>query len=198
MEFSSQAFAIRPAINSGNELGACTRQAQTANRMPHLRGGHPVRLNGLVIVAADVDPSVIIRQHVAVVIVPVVGVPNSRDEAMEVPPMNTVVTNPGEPMIAADLAPCKTRAARYTTIHKWLSGDAAVHERLSRNTAIHKRLSGDATVHKRVAARHCAPGKAGTSAEAVSAARGAAAMATTTPAVTASTAAVPKGHGASR
>ena len=51
--------------------------------------GHPVRLRDSGIVAADVDPSIIIHQHIAVVIVPVVGVPNSPDEAMAVPPMNT-------------------------------------------------------------------------------------------------------------
>src|SRR5258708_25097511 len=71
-----------------------------------------------VLVAANVDPSVIIRQHVTVVIVPVVCVPNSRDEAMEVPPMNTVVTDPGETVIVADAVPHKGGRARNITADK--------------------------------------------------------------------------------
>src|SRR5262244_2966412 len=97
------------------------------------------QLNSSVIVAANVDPSVIIRPHVTVVIVPVVGIPDSRDETMEVPPMNTAVTDPGEMVIAAHLARHKVGAAR----------GAAAHKRLSRNAAVHKRLSVNATIHKR-------------------------------------------------
>jgi hypothetical protein len=67
---------------------------------------HPVWLNRSVIAAANVDPSVI-RQHVTVVIVPVVGASNSRDKAKDVPPMNTAVTDPGETVIAADAVPHK-------------------------------------------------------------------------------------------
>src|SRR5262245_32603112 len=169
--------------------------------------GHPVRINGSVIVAANVDPSVIIRQHITVVIVPVVGEPNSRDETMEVPPMVAVVTDPSETAIAADLARRKLGIGRYTTahkrlsvsttIHKWLSVNTTIHKRLSVNTTIHKRLSGTATVHKRVAARHSTPAKAGTSAEAESAAESTPAAMPAAPAVTASTAAV-RGHDASR
>jgi hypothetical protein len=79
-----------------------------------------------VIVAANVDPSVIIRQHVTVVIVPVVGVPNSRDEAMEVPPMNTVVADPGETVIAADAVPHKGGGTRDTTAHQRIANDTAL------------------------------------------------------------------------
>jgi hypothetical protein len=66
-----------------------------------LFAGHPVRLSSSVIVAANVDRFVI-RQHETVVIVPIVTVPNFRDEVIDVPPKNTAVADPGETVIAAD------------------------------------------------------------------------------------------------
>jgi hypothetical protein len=133
-----------------------------------------------VIVAANVDPSVIVRQHPTVVIVPIVGVPDSRDEAMEVPPMNTAVTDEGETVIAADMMRDKGGAARDTTAHQRIASYATVHKRLADNAATHEWIATNATVNKRVAAGHSAAGKARTSAEAVSAARGTAPEVTTT------------------
>jgi len=95
---------------------------------------------------------------------------------MEVPPMNTVVTDPGETVIAADAVPHRGGRARNITADKRGSArDATAHQRIASNATTHKRLAGNATVHKCIAARHSARGKAGTSAEAVSAARGTAA-----------------------
>jgi hypothetical protein len=83
---------------------------------------------------------------------------------MEVPPVNTAVTDEGEAVIAAYAVCHKGGGARGT----------AAHQRIAGNATVHKRLADNATVHKRVAAWHSTPGKAGTSAEAASAARGAA------------------------
>jgi hypothetical protein len=96
-----------------------------------------------------VDPSAIIRQHVTVVIVPIVGVPDSWNEAMEVPPMNTAVTDEGETVIAAYAVCHKGGGVRDTTAHQWIASNAAAH----------KRLADNATVHKRVAAGYSTPGK---------------------------------------
>src|SRR5262245_21017747 len=135
-------------------------------------------LSRSVIIAANVDPSIIIRQHPAIVIVPVEGEPNSRDEAMEVPAMNTAVTDPGETVIVADAVPCERGGIRDTTAHQLVARNAATYKRLAgRPTAhkwlagkstVYKRLAGKPTVHKRVAAWHSASGKAGASAEAAS------------------------------
>jgi len=101
---------------------------------------------------------------------------------MEVPPMNTAVTDPGETVIAAHLARHKVGAARGT----------AAHKRLSRNAAVYKRLSVNATIHKRAAATgHSSHGQAGTSAatsaEAVSPAVSAATASAVSAAVSAAT-----------
>src|SRR5262249_13987956 len=129
-------------------------------------------LSRSVIVATNVDPPIIIRQHPTVVIIPVEGVPNSRDEATEVSPMNAVVADPGEPVIAADAMPRKSASARNIAADKgggaW---DTAAHPRIANHPEVNNRLAATTTVHNRIAAGHPAPGKAGPSAEAASAAR---------------------------
>src|SRR5258708_6491752 len=107
-----------------------------------------------ILIAANVDPSIVIRQHVTIVIVPIVRVPNSWDEAMEVPPMNAVVTDPGETVIVADAVPHKGGRARDVAAHKGGgTRDTTAHQRIANNATTHKRLAGNATVHRRVAAR---------------------------------------------
>src|SRR5258708_36964511 len=71
-----------------------------------------------ILIAANVDPSIVIRQHVTIVIVPIVRVPNSWNEAMEVPPMNEVVTDPGETEIVPDPMPHKRVRARDVASRK--------------------------------------------------------------------------------
>jgi hypothetical protein len=153
-----------------------------------------------VLVAANVDPSEFIRQHVTVVIVPIVGVPNSRDEAMEMPPMNAAVTDKGETAIAADAVCHKGGGARDTAAHQRIAGNATAHKGLADNATAHKWIATNATVHKRVAAEHSAPGKARTtSADATSAARGAASdMPTASAAMTAAASAAMCSHRADR
>jgi hypothetical protein len=136
-----------------------------------------------VFVAANVDPSVIIRQHVTVVIVPIVRVADSRDEAAEVPPMNSAVTDPGETVIATD------------AVSQWAGDQDATARQPVASNATAQWLATDTTAHEPVAAWYSAPGKAGTSADAASAARDSTSeMSTATATMTASTSAVPSHH----
>jgi hypothetical protein len=45
---------------------------------------------------------------------------------MEVPPMNTVVADPGETVIAADAVPHKGGGTRDTTAHQRIANDTAL------------------------------------------------------------------------
>jgi hypothetical protein len=74
--------------------------AQTASGTPGKKAAMPPVMRSAV--AANVDPSVIIRHHVTVVVVPMVGLPDPRNGAMEVPRVNTAVTDPGETVIATE------------------------------------------------------------------------------------------------
>jgi hypothetical protein len=122
--------------------------AQTANGKPGKKAAMPSVMRS--VVAANVDPSVIIRQHVTVVAVPMVGVPNPRNEAMEVPRVNTAVTDPGETVIASDAVP------------QWASArDATARQPIASCAPAHKRLAGDAAMRTRVATGHSAAGKPG-------------------------------------
>src|SRR5258708_18212800 len=105
-----------------------------------------------ILIAANVDPSIVIRQHVTIVIVPIVRVPNSWDEAMEVPPMNAVVTDPGETVIVADAVPYKGGRARNITADKRSGArDVAAHKGGgTRDTTAHQRIANNATTHKRL------------------------------------------------
>src|SRR5262245_6893424 len=98
------------------------------------------------VIVANVDPSVIVRQHPTVVIVPIVGEPNSRDEAMEVPPMNTAVTDEGETVIAADMMRDKGGAAWDTTAHQRIASNATVRKRLANNAATHEWIATNGPV----------------------------------------------------
>jgi hypothetical protein len=108
---------------------------------------------------------------------------------MEVPPMNATATDEGETVITADTVRDKGSAARDTTAHQRIASYATVHKRLADNAATHEWIASNATVNERVAARHSAPGKAGTPTKAASAARGTAPEVTTATAAMTTTAA---------
>jgi hypothetical protein len=120
--------------------------AQTASGTPGKKAAMPSVMRS--VVAANVDPSVIIRQHVTVV-VPIVGVPDPRNEAMEVPRVNTAVTDPGETAIATEGCPNGQRQRRHGP-----PTDCQLRP-------AHKRLAGNVAIRTRVATRHSAAGKPG-------------------------------------